>query len=263
MVKFISLYSGSDKNSSVFSYRNTNIMIDCGGSFKQLCAQLDKVDMKITDIDGIFLTHSHSDHIKALPMIIKNTNIPIYASYGTHEEIFDMGTNMPKDNRIVIYDNMPFELNNVMIESFKTPHDTKHSIGFNLNFNGKTATYATDVGCITEELATNFKGNDFIFLESNHDVEMLKSSQRPYNIKQRILGNKGHLSNEVSAEFSLSLAKQGLKRIMLGHLSGEANTPELAYRVTEKSYISNDIKPNKDIILKVAPRGELSDMVEF
>ena len=70
MVKFISLYSGSDKNSSVFSYRNTNIMIDCGGSFKQLCAQLDKVDMKITDIDGIFLTHSHSDHIKALPMII-------------------------------------------------------------------------------------------------------------------------------------------------------------------------------------------------
>ena len=119
------------------------------------------------------------------------------------------------------------------------------------------------MGCITEELATNFKGNDFIFLESNHDVEMLKSSQRPYNIKQRILGNKGHLSNEVSAEFSLSLAKQGLKRIMLGHLSGEANTPELAYRVTEKSYLSNDIKPDKDIILKVAPRGELSDMVEF
>lgn len=263
MVKFVSLFSGSDKNSSVFSYKNTNIMIDCGGSFKQLKEQLSKVDLQFSDIDALFITHSHIDHIKALGMIIKNTDIPIYASYGTHEEIFDAGINMPKDNRIVIYDNKPFEVKDICSECFKTPHDTKYSLGYNLFFDKKTATYATDLGHIEDSMKNNFKGRDFLFLESNHDVEMLKNTNRPYNLIMRIMGDNGHLSNETSSSFSSELVKDGLKRLMLGHLSGEANTPELAYKVTENKLRENEIKVNKDLLLSVAQRGALSDIITF
>lgn len=263
MVRFVSLYSGSDKNSAVFSYKNTNIMIDCGGSFKQLKEQLDKVDLKFSDIDALFITHSHTDHIKSLPMIIKNTDIPVYTSFGTHEEIFDMNINMPKDNRIIIYDNRRFSVGNIDAECFKTPHDTKYSIGFNVYFKSKTATFATDIGCVTDELKVNFKGRDFVFLESNHDVEMLNNSNRPYSLKRRILSDRGHLSNEISANFSKELATDGLRRLMLGHLSGEANTPGLAYEVTKQKMENNGIKIDKDILLRIAQRGILSDIIDF
>lgn len=263
MVKFVSLFSGSDKNSSVFSYKSTNIMVDCGGSLKAISGQLKEIDMSIGEIDALFITHSHSDHIASLSMIIKNTDIPIYASYGTHEEIFDMGINMPKDRRIIIYDNMPFEIDNIIAESFKTPHDTKYSLGYNFYFREKTSTFATDIGHIDLTLEQNFKGRDFLFLESNHDVEMLKNSPRPYSVKNRILGLNGHLSNEVSSEVSEKLVKKGLKRLMLGHLSGDANTPELAYNVTKNRFIQAGIKVDDDISLNIAPRGMLSKVIEF
>jgi len=263
MVRFVSLFSGSDKNSSVFSYKNTNIMIDCGGSFKQILSKLKELDMSFSDIDALFLTHSHTDHISSLSMIVKNTDIPVYASYGTHEEIFDMGINMPKDSRIIIYDNKPFEVKHIVSECFKTPHDTRYSLGYNFLFDKKSATFATDLGHINEAIKVSFKGRDFVFLESNHDIEMLKNSARPYNIKKRIMGDNGHLSNKVSSEFSTELVKKGLKRLMLGHLSGEANTPELAYSVTKNRFLMEGIKANNDVLLKVAPRGEMSDIVKF
>lgn len=263
MVSFVSLFSGSDKNSSVFSYKNTNIMIDCGGSFKLLKEQLEKVNLSFSDIDAILITHSHSDHIKALPMIIKNTDIPIYASLGTHEEIFDMQYLMPKNSRIVIFESRPFSIKDIDISCFKTPHDTNFSLGYNFLFNKKSATFATDLGHISDNVINNVNGKDFVFLESNHDIDMLKNSGRPLNIIKRILGDNGHLSNELSASFSLSLAKKGLKRLMLGHLSGEANTPELAYSVTKNLFLKNGIKTEKDIYLDVAKRGILSNVVKF
>lgn len=263
MVKFVSLFSGSDKNAAVFKYKNTNILIDCGGSFKQINEQLKKVDMNISDIDALLITHSHTDHIKSLPMIIKYTDIPVYASYGTHEEIFDMGINMHKENRIIIYDNKPFEIKDVEAECFKTPHDTKYSLGYNFWFGNKTSTFATDLGHISDNVKNNIKGRDFVFLESNHDVEMLKKCNRPYPTIMRILGENGHLSNETSCNFSKELVKDGLKHLMLGHLSGDANTPELAYTVTENKFKENGINVGNDVTLKIAKRGILSDIVEF
>lgn len=263
MVRFVSLFSGSDKNSSVFTYKNTNIMIDCGGSFRQLSNKLQELDMSFSDIDALFITHSHSDHVGSLPMIVKHTDIPVYASYGTHEEIFDSGVNMQKDSRIIIYDNKPFEVKDIVAECFKTPHDTRYSLGYNFSFGEKNATFATDLGHISSEVKDGFKGKEFVFLESNHDVEMLKNCARPYSIKQRILSDNGHLSNEVSSEFSAGLVKKGLKRLMLGHLSGEANTPDLAYSVTCNRYLKEGIKVNDDVLLKIAPRGEMSDIINF
>lgn len=263
MVKFTSLYSGSSKNASVFTYKNTNILIDCGGSFKQIREQLDKIDLKVTDIDALFITHPHTDHISALSMIINKTDIPIYASYGTHEEIFDKSINMPMYRRIIIPDEKEFEVKDIVVSSFKTPHDTKYSLGFNFQFGKKTASYATDIGYISENFFKCFKGRDFMFFESNHDVDMLINSNRPESLKHRILGDNGHLSNENSAFFSSLIANDGLKRLMLGHLSGEANTPELAYKVTKDKMESKNIKIDKDLLLWVAKRDMISEMVSF
>ena len=263
MVSFVSLYSGSSKNASLLKYKNTNILVDCGGSFKQIKDQLSKVDMNISDIDALFITHSHSDHINALPMIINNTEIPIYTSYGTHEEIFDKGINMPKYRRIIIPDKQEFSIGNIDASAFKTPHDTKFSIGFNFYLGNKSMSYATDIGYMSDELLQEFKGRDFLFFESNHDVEMLKNSKRAEFIKQRILSNEGHLSNETSALYSSKLVKMGLKRLMLGHLSGEATTPELAYNVTKEKMESEGIKINNDLLLSVATRDVLSEIITF
>lgn len=263
MVNFTSLYSGSSKNCSVFTYKNTNILIDCGGSFKQIREQLDKINLKISDIDALFVTHPHTDHISALPMIINNTDIPIYSSYGTHEEIFDKSINMPMHRRIIIPDEKEFEVKDIVISSFKTPHDTKHSLGFNFQFGLKTASYATDIGYISNDFINSFKGRDFLFFESNHDVDMLLNSNRPASLKYRILGDNGHLSNENSAFFSSLIAKDGLKRLMLGHLSGEANTPELAYKITKDKMESQNIKINKDLLIWIAKRDMISETISF
>lgn len=263
MVNFVSLFSGSSKNASVFKYKTTSILIDCGGSLKQIKTGLDEIGMPIEDIKGLFITHSHIDHINALPMLIKYTDIPVYASYGTHEEIFDKGINMAKDRRIIIPDMQEFSIDDIDVCAFKTPHDTKGSMGFNFFFGNKTATYATDIGCIEDDFMEKITGRDFLFFESNHDVQMLKNCYRPEHVKQRILGNKGHLSNEVSAEFSSELALMGLKRLMLAHLSGEANTPELAYDITNKKISEKGIKTGKDILLNVASRDSRSDIIEF
>lgn len=263
MVRFVSLYSGSSKNASVFTYKNTNILIDCGGSFKQIKECLNKIDLQISDIDALFITHSHTDHISALSMIVNNTDIPVYSSYGTHEEIFDKGINMKKESRIIIPDMQEFSVGDINTTCFKTPHDTKYSIGFNFFFGNKSASYATDIGYMSDELLENFKGRDFLFFESNHDVEMLRQSNRAEFIKQRILSDHGHLSNETSSLYSLKIAKDGLKRLMLGHLSGEANTPDLAYKVTKEKMEENNIKIGKDLLLSIAKRDMISDIVEF
>ncbi len=263
MVNFVSLFSGSSRNSSVFRYKNTALMIDCGGSMKQIKSGLDEIGLSLDGIKGLFITHSHVDHINALSMIIKYTEIPVYASYGTHEEIFDKGINMAKDRRIIIPEMQEFSVENIDVCAFKTPHDTNGSMGFNFFFGNKSASYATDIGCIEKDFKEKIMGRDFMFFESNHDVEMLKNCYRPEHIKQRILGNKGHLSNEVSSDFSSGLACDGLKRLMLGHLSGEANTPELAYEVTNAKLKEKGIKAGKDLLLWIASRDKRSDIVEF
>ena len=264
MTKFTSLYSGSDKNASVIEYKNTKILIDCGGSFRQLCESLKEIDISVNELDGVLITHSHSDHIKALPMLLKHTDLKIYSSLGTHEEIYDYKIDMAAERRVIIAGDTRFYINDILVNPFDTPHDTGGSLGFNFDFNGKIMTYATDVGHIPVEFKDSVKANEFIFLESNHDVEMLKNSARPYFLKQRILGKRGHLSNKLSSEFSNYLIKNnGVKKIMLAHLSAEANTPRTAYETTRSKLEQSGIIVGKDVELQVANRGVIRDTVIF
>ena len=264
MISFTSLFSGSSKNASLISCDNQRIVVGCGGSFKALKKQLESFGTSPEEITAVFITHSHTDHISALSGILKlNPDIRIYSSFGTHEELFDMGIKMHKENRIILDPDEEYNLGDFAVNPFMIPHDTKEPFGYNFYIDGKWMTVATDIGYVYDGLENKIKSNEFILLESNHDINMLKCCGRPYSIINRILGKKGHLCNEASAAFSTSLAKRGLKRIMLGHLSKDANTTDLAYRTSFEHLSNEGIIPGKDILLKIAPRDELSETVTF
>ena len=261
MVSFTSLYSGSDKNASLISTDNHNILIDCGGTVKSLNTQLSLLGKSLSDITHIFITHSHSDHTSALKVLLKNYDIKIFASLGTHEEIFDSGIDMHKENRIVLYPDTKYDLDGFIVSSFVIPHDTSEPFGYNFEIEDKKITFATDIGYIFEGLENKIIAKDLLFFESNHDIDMLKNCNRPPHLVNRILGKKGHLCNCVSAEFTSKLVKKGLKRLMLGHLSNDANTVELAYETTKNCLINNNIIPDKDIEFYIAKRNEISKTI--
>ena len=258
MVSFTSLYSGSRKNASLISSENSDILIDCGGSLKSLNDQLNRLGKDISEITHIFITHSHSDHIAALKTIINKHDIKIYASLGTHEEIFDMGINMHKENRVVLYPDTWYDLGTFSVCAFITPHDTSEPFGYNFEIEGKKITLATDIGFIFDGFENKITAKDLLFFESNHDVEMLKKCNRPIHIINRILGKKGHLCNCASAEFTARLAKHGLKRLMLGHLSNDANTADLALETTRKCFIDNNLTETE---IYLASRDGLSETI--
>ncbi len=259
--KFTSLYSGSDKNCLVLSYGKTNLMIDCGGSLKAIRQRLDTIG--ISQISALLITHEHTDHISALKTLIHQTDIRIYASYGTHKAIFKSGVDMEAQRRIIVDANTVFDIGEIGVSPFSTPHDAAESFGYNFFCGEKTASVATDLGHILPNFEKTVLGRDFLFLESNHDIELLHQTNRPYPLKKRILGEKGHLCNQVSADFASSLAKDGLKRLMLGHLSGDANTPSLAYHTAAETLEKQGIKVREDILLGVAMRGTVSETVCF
>ncbi len=259
--RFTSLYSGSDKNCLILSYGNTNLMIDCGGSFKAIREGLDT--LSVSHLSALLITHEHADHIGALKAFIRKTDMRIYASYGTHKAIFQSGIDMEPHRRIIADPNTVFDIGQIGVSPFSTPHDAAEPFGYNFFCGEKTASIATDLGHILPDFEKIVTGRDFLFLESNHDIDLLNQTNRPYTLKKRILGEKGHLCNQVSADFAAILAQDGLKRLMLGHLSGDANNPSLAYHTAAETLEKQGVKIREDILLGVAMRGTMSETVCF
>lgn len=246
MVKFVSLVSGSSGNSTFISDGRTKILVDCGMSGKALEKSLNDIGEKATDISAILVTHEHIDHVKGVGIISRRYNIPIYASMGTHNAM-DIGK-VADENRCIVGDS--FEIGNIGIKCFDIPHDAAQPFGYSFFLDGEKISVATDIGHITDDIIQAVKGSNRILLESNHDVDMLKMGTYPYQLKQRILGENGHLSNDTAAEIAAVLANSGTKSIMLGHLSDENNYPQIAYNT-----VMNRLRADKiDIALCVADR---------
>jgi len=259
-VKFCPLFSGSNGNSIFISYKNTRILIDCGCSFKRIKESLSCIGEDIFGLDAVLITHSHNDHTSALPMILKNLNIPVVGSKGTLQELYPKISEHMK--KLYANDtNRKFGLKDLAVESFAVPHDASDTVGYNIFSDNKTISLLTDVGHLSEDLYENVKGRDLVFLESNHDVHVLENCSYPHYLKQRILSDYGHLSNENAGVFASHLVKDGTKKVILGHLSGEANTAELAYDTVSAVLTVNKINVNSDMELSVSKRGELGKPV--
>ena len=253
---FLSLVSGSSGNATLVSDGNTKLLVDCGMSQKKLCAALSLIGISPEELDGLLITHEHSDHIKGAGIVSKKYNLPVFATLKTHEAM-EAGFIADKNIRYITPD-IDFEIGTIGITPFSIPHDAANPVGYNFFFGDKKLSLATDIGKMNDYVFEHLKGSLAVLLESNHDIDMLKKGRYPAFLKNRILGEFGHLSNDDAAKTVLSLAQSGTSYVMLGHLSNENNTPTLAYTKTAEILAQNGAILDKDVSLSVAARYEVS-----
>lgn len=259
MFKFCNLYSGSSGNSSLIITDKSKILVDCGVSAKKISTALENMGIDMQEIDGILITHEHSDHIKGLSVIAKNYHTPIYANEKTFENI---SIDLTGSTKNIFKTNESFNIKDLDITSFGIPHDAADPVGYNILHKNKKLSIATDIGHIENALLNKLDGSDFLLLESNYETEMLKLSKYPYILKHRILGPNGHLSNDDASIAISSLVKNGTKNIMLGHLSKENNFPELAYQTTIEGLMRENVDLD-DIKLSVADRDKPNNIINI
>ena len=241
---------------------NTKLLIDAGVSLKKIEKGLDTINVSPSSIDGILVTHEHSDHIQSLGNLSKKFNLPVFAN----SETFDA---MPKQTDKISTENInkfkikqKFSINDIEITPFAIPHDAANPCGFNISCNDDKISIATDIGHMTNEILKQLEGSKFVLLESNYDTEVLKLSKYPFSLKQRIAGPNGHLSNEIASKVINYLLHDNLKIAMLGHLSKESNFPELAYQTVVNELINSNSDVSK-LSLSVASRNEPSKLIHI
>lgn len=259
---FCPLYSGSSGNSIFIGTEKTKILVDAGLSGKHIENALSTIGEKPNDIDGIFVTHEHIDHVKGVGVLSRKYDIPIYANEDTWNAMC-RNIGKIKEHNIKVLQNASTEIKDVEILNFTISHDAANPKGYAICHNNKKACIATDLGHFSKEVKDAIGDCDVILIESNHDVEMLKFGPYPYNLKRRILSNVGHLSNDDCGKAIVDIMKDKKKTIFLGHLSKTNNHPDLAYQTVLNILNDGGLKQGKDIELKVAERSKPSAYINF
>ena len=241
------LASGSSGNAAVLSCGDTHLLIDAGISCRRITAALKELGLSPVELGAILITHTHTDHIAGLNVLLKKTNCPILATARTCREL---NFRLPEtESRLQAVDG-PISFGDMEITPVPTSHDAPGSCGWRFDTDGGNVGFLTDTGYITDEALDLLPGVDFVILESNHDVESLCSGPYPYYLKQRILGLQGHLCNEDAAQFAVTLAENGANDIVLAHLSRDNNTPAMALNAVAAALDGAGLTPE----LSVAPR---------
>ncbi len=262
MFEFCNLYSGSSGNCSFIGTENANILVDCGQSQKKIITALEDIGKDISNIDGIIITHEHSDHIKSLGAISKKYNIPVYANQKTFDNMSEQTSLINGNNINVFNTNDYFEIADLKIFPFHIPHDASDPCGFNIYKDDKKISIATDIGHMDSKILNKLEESSFVLLESNYEPEILKYARYPYYLKQRIAGPNGHLSNQEAGETIIKLISSGVRNIMLGHLSNQTNFPELAYKTVMNEIIESKIN-NDNLLLNVANRSKHGNIINI
>jgi len=248
------LASGSSGNALLVSCGGTHILVDAGISCRRITAGLRELGLAPGALAAVLITHTHTDHISGLQTLLKRTDFPVWATAQTCRELrLRLPEHGIRMRELPLCQPVPLE--NCFITAFPTSHDAPGACGFRFDAAGGSVGVLTDTGYVTEEAAAVLPGVDLAVLEANHDVETLQSGPYPYYLKQRILGEKGHLSNETSARFAVALAEAGASEIILAHLSRENNTPAMARNAVETALSAAGLFPR----LTVAPRDTMSE----
>lgn len=235
------LGSGSGGNAAVLEVRGTCLLVDAGLSAKQLCQRLESLEIDPDSLDGILLSHEHSDHMRGLEVFLRKRRIPVYTNALTREAL--AGRCGEKVEWRVFRRGEPFEISGVEVNSFAVPHDAADPVGFVCASNGCQIGIATDFGHVTTLVREKLRGVRVLFVESNYDQGMLEEdAKRPWSIKQRISSRHGHLSNAQTAELITSLIEHGLETVVLGHLSRDCNCPEMAAAVMRAAATAGKIE---------------------
>lgn len=263
-MRFCSIASGSSGNCTYVGTEETHMLVDAGISGKRIEAGLNSLDLTARDLDGILITHEHSDHISGLGVMARKYEIPVYATKGTIEAMISSGKigKVPEGIFREIKEDAPFLIKDLRINAFSIPHDAAQPVGYRLENGEKSVGIATDLGKYTEYIIEHLKNLDALLLEANHDIRMLEVGRYPYYLKQRILGDRGHLSNENAGRLLCELLHDNLKAVFLGHLSKENNYEELAYEtVCSEVTMGDNPYQSRDFKIQVAKRDTVSELV--
>ena len=220
-MKVIVLSSGSKGNTTYIETQTTKILIDIGNTCKYITEKLSTIGVTLGEINAILITHTHTDHIKGLKTFTNNYSAPIYITEKMHPKI-------PYVKQYKYIESSLITIRDIKINIIKTSHDAEDSVGYIINNNDKSIVYITDTGYINKKYHPMLSNRDIYIMESNHDVEMLNNGTYPFPLRQRIISDKGHLSNHDSAKYIGDFIGPKTTNIVLAHLSHENNTPELA-----------------------------------
>ena len=226
-MEYISFASASSGNCALLRGGGVNLLIDAGISMKRIRAGLRSLGLDLEDLRGVLVTHEHSDHVSALGMLSKYTDLPFYLSRGTGEALLRERKCAERNLRFLPED-LTLCLGELRILGIPLMHDAAQPLGWRVEGEKSAVALLTDLGILTEGVLAAAKGCRFAMVETNHDVEMLRRGPYPPSLQRRILGEKGHLSNEAGARLARHLAETGAEKLLLGHLSRENNRPELA-----------------------------------
>lgn len=265
-MRMCSIASGSSGNCIYVGSDATHLLIDVGISGKKTESGLKDLDISAKDLDGILITHEHADHVSGLGVLARKYQVPLYATRGTIEAVMKMKSMGSIDPQlwVEVREDQRFTIKDMTINPLRISHDAAQPVAYRICYGSRKVAVCTDLGVYNDYTVECLKGLDAILLEANHDVNMLQVGPYPYYLKQRILGSRGHLSNENSGRLLSRILHDGMKHICLGHLSQENNLPELAYEAVcmEITLGENPYKA-EDFHIQVARRSEVSPMMEI
>lgn len=265
-MELCSIASGSSGNCICVGSDECHVLVDAGISGKRIEEGLNSIDLKTEEIQGILISHEHIDHIAGLGVLARRYGIPMYATAGTIDAILHTKSVGKIDESLFheIEPEVDFVIGDLTIEPVGISHDAASPVAYKIKQPGKSMAVMTDLGVYTEKIVEKLQNLDVLLLEANHDVHMLQVGSYPYQLKQRILGERGHLSNEHCGQLLGKVLHDDFKTVFLGHLSLENNYPELAYETVRLEVTMGD-NPYKgdDFPMYVANREEPSRMVRF
>ncbi|MBR5985503.1 MAG: MBL fold metallo-hydrolase [Clostridia bacterium] len=251
---FAPLFSGSSGNATYISDGRDAVIADAGVSASRILAEIGRLGLDVSLVRAIVATHEHSDHVSGIGPLARKLDVPIFATRGTWEGMGRQAGKLNEGQRRVIEAGSGFSVGDMDILSFPTPHDANESCGYVFSLGRVSAAIATDIGHINENWLSCVSACGIVLLEADYDREMLLSGPYPFELKRRIQGKKGHLSNDDAAGAAFRLCCSGTRQIILGHMSKINNFPELALKTVENALADEGVCPGRDVYISAALR---------
>ena len=265
-MRLCSIASGSSGNCIYVGSDATHLLVDVGISGKRTEQGLNELGISARDLDGILITHEHADHISGLGVMARKYEIPIYATPGTIEAICNTGSIGKIDTALFreVKEDQKLVIKDLTVNPMKISHDAAQPVAYRIGYGNKKVGICTDLGIYNDYTVECLKGMDALLIEANHDVNMLQVGPYPYQLKRRILGDRGHLSNELSGQLLKRIAHEKLQGVVLGHLSKDNNIPELAYEtVRVELAMGSEVYNEVQFPITVAKRDEVSTVIKI
>lgn len=257
-IKFCSLSSGSSGNCQYIETANTKILIDGGFSGKKIEGLLSSIGVDPCELDGIFITHEHIDHVRGVGVLSRRYDLPIFANANTWIGMEKTIGKIKENNIRVFTSEKDLDIRDITVCPIKIFHDALEPVGYIIYYKKNKISIVTDTGFVNDIMKEKMKGSNLYLMESNHDVDMLKEGSYPWALKQRVLSTRGHLSNIDAGMVLGDLVSASGEIILLGHLSQENNKPELAHKTVKDSMMNLGIDVDNDLTLDLTYRDKVT-----